>query len=78
MNLGIKFIHKIYLSYKFNKFKNHQQLNFIEKFLNEGCFKNFIVKVVMFNDNSQKFSIIFLKTVIFLFAGLQFEPDFHN
>ena len=75
---GIEFVHKISFSYKFNKFEDHQQLNLIEKALNKDCFEGLIVKVVMLDDNVQEFSIIFLKTAIFLLAGLQFESSFHD
>ena len=70
INSDIEFVHEIYLNYKFNEFKNYQQLNLIEKILNEDYFENFIIKVVMFNNNVQKLSIIFLKTVILLLADL--------
>ena len=70
MNLNVKFIHKIYFSHKFNEFKSYQQLNLIKEILNENCFKNFIVKVVMLDDNAQEFNIIFLKIMILLFTGL--------
>ena len=78
VNLDIKFIHKVNLSHEFNKFGSHQQLNFIEAVLNENCFKSFIVKVVMLDNNAQKFSTVFLKMVIFLLAGLQFKLNFYD
>ena len=78
INSSIKFIYKICLSYEFSEFRSYQQLNLIEEVLNEGCFKSLIIKVVMFNGNAQKFSIIFLKTVILLFTDLQFKLNFYN
>ena len=78
MNSGIEFIHEVYLNHVFNEFENYQQLNLIEEILNKDCFKGFIIKIVMLNGNVQEFSIIFLKMVIFLLAGLQFESDFHD
>ena len=78
VNSDVKFVHKVCFSHEFNKFKNHQQSDFIKKILNEDCFENFIVKVVMLDNNAQKLSIVFLKTVIFLLADLQFESNFHD
>ena len=69
-NLDVEFVYKICLSHEFNELKDHQQLNLIEEVLNEGCFEGFIVKIVMLGDNAQELSIVFLKTVIFLFADL--------
>ena len=66
----VEFIHEICLSYEFNELKGHQQSNLIKKALNENYFKSLIVKVVMFNNNAQEFSIIFLKMMILLLAGL--------
>ena len=74
----VEFVHKIYLSHEFNEFKSHQQSDFIEEVLNENYFKNFIIKVVIFDNNAQKLSVIFLKTVILLFINLQFELSFYN
>ena len=48
---GIKFTHKICFNYEFNEFENHQQPNFIKKVLNKDCFKSFIIKVVIFDNN---------------------------
>ena len=78
MNSDVEFVYKVNLNHKFDKLESHQQLDFIEKVLNEGCFKDFIIKVVMFNDNVQKLNIIFLKTAILLLANLQFESSFHD
>ena len=75
---NVKFVYEIYLSYKLNEFRGHQQSNLIEETLNESCFEDFIIKVVMLNDNAQKLSIIFLKIMILLFTGLQFKLSFHN
>ena len=69
-DLSIEFVHKVCLSYEFNELKGHQWLNLIEEALNEGYLEGFIVKVVMFDDNAQEFSIVFLKTAILLLADL--------
>ena len=69
-NSNVKFVYEIYFSYEFDEFKNHQQSDLIEEVLNKDCFEDFIVKVVMLDDNVQKLSIIFLKTVIFLLTDL--------
>ena len=69
-NSDIKFVYKVYLNHEFSELKNHQQLNLIEKTLNENCFKSFIVKVVILDNNAQEFSIVFLKTAILLFTDL--------
>ena len=47
----VKFVYKIYFNHEFNEFKSHQQPNLIKKILNENYFKNFIIKVVIFNNN---------------------------
>ena len=70
VNLGVKFVYKIYFNHEFSELENHQQLNLIEKILNKGCFENFIIKIVILDDNAQKLSIIFLKTAILLFTNL--------
>ena len=75
---NIKFVHEINLSHEFDEFKGHQQPDLIKKILNENCFESFIIKVVMLDNNVQKFSIIFLKMMIFLLAGLQFKLSFHD
>ena len=62
VNLNVKFIYEICLNYEFDEFKDYQWLNLIKKALNKDYFENFIVEVVMLNDNVQKFSIVFLKT----------------
>ena len=66
----VEFVYEIYLSYEFSELEGHQWLDLIEEALNEGCFEGFIVKVVMLGDNAQELSIVFLKIVIFLLAGL--------
>ena len=70
MNSGIEFVHEICPSHEFGELEGHQQLNLIEETLNEDCLKGLIIKVVMLGDNVQEFSIVFLKTVILLLAGL--------
>ena len=70
VNLGVEFVHKIYLSHEFDELESHQQLNLIKEALNEDCFENLIIKVVMLDNNAQELSIIFLKTAILLLAGL--------
>ena len=75
---SVEFVHKICLSHEFNELKGHQQPDLIEEILNEDCFKSLIIKVVMFNSNSQKLNIIFLKTAILLLAGLQFKSNFYD
>ena len=74
----IKFVYEVYFSHEFGELKDHQQLNLIEKILNEGCFKSFIIKVVIFDNNAQKLNVTFLKMMILLLADLQSEPGFHN
>ena len=78
VNLDIEFIHEINPNYEFDELEGHQQLNLIKEILNEDCFEGFIIKVVMFDDNVQELSIVFLKTAIFLLADLQFELSFHD
>ena len=78
INSDIEFIYKVYLSYKFDKFENHQQPDFIKEALNKNCFESLIIKVVMLDDNAQELSIVFLKTAILLLADLQFKSSFHN
>ena len=70
MNSGVEFVHEVCLSHEFDELKGHQQPDLIKEILNEGCFESLIIKVVMLGDNAQKFSIIFLKTAIFLLADL--------
>ena len=70
MNSDIEFVHEICLSHEFGELKDHQQLNFIKKILNEDCFKSLIIKVVMLDDNTQKLNIVFLKTAILLLTDL--------
>ena len=70
MDSGIKFVYEVYLNHEFDEFRDYQQSDLIEKALNEDCLKDFIVKVVMLDDNVQELSIIFLKTAILLLAGL--------
>ena len=78
INSGVKFVHEVYFNYEFDKLKDYQQSDLIEKILNKDCFKDFIVKVVMLDSNAQKLNVIFLKMMIFLLAGLQSKPGFHN
>ena len=66
----IKFVHEIYFSHEFDELKGHQQPDLIKEILNKNCFESLIIKVVMLNGNAQELSIIFLKTVILLFADL--------
>ena len=66
----IEFVFKVYLSYEFDELKGHQQPDLIEEALNENCLEGFINKIVMLDDNTQKFHIIFLKTAILLLTGL--------
>ena len=70
MNSDVEFVYEICLNHEFGELEGHQQPDLIRETLNEGYFKGFIVKVVMFDDNAQEFSIIFLKTMILLLAGL--------
>ena len=70
VNSNIEFVYKVYLNHEFNKLKGHQQSNLIEEVLNKDYFKGFIVKVVIFDSNIQKLSIVFLKMIIFLFTDL--------
>ena len=74
----VEFVYEVCFNHEFGKFGSHQQPNLIEEALNEGCFENLIIKVVMLDDNAQEFSIIFLKTVILLLADLQFELSFYG
>ena len=66
----IEFVYEICFNHEFGEFGDHQQLNLIEEALNEDCFEGFIVKVVMLDGNAQELSIVFLKMVILLLAGL--------
>ena len=78
INLDIKFVHEVCLSHEFDKFEGHQQPDFIKKVLNKDCFEGFIIKIVMLDDDAQELSIVFLKMVILLLAGLQFKLGFHD
>ena len=51
VNSNVEFIYKIYFNYEFDELKSYQWLNFIKKILNENCFKNFIIKIVILDDN---------------------------
>ena len=66
----IEFVYEVCPSHEFGELEGHQQPDLIEEALNEDYFEGFIVKVVMLDGNAQEFSIIFLKMVILLFAGL--------
>ena len=70
VNSDVEFIHEICLNYKFGELESHQWPDFIEEALNENCFEGFIIKVVMLDNNAQKFSIVFLKMMILLLADL--------
>ena len=70
MDSDVEFVYQICLNHEFGELESHQWPDLIEEALNEGCFKGFIIKVVMLDGNAQELSIVFLKTVIFLLASL--------
>ena len=49
---GIEFVHEICLSHEFNELEGYQQPDLIEEALNKDCFKGFIIKVIMLDDNA--------------------------
>ena len=67
---GVEFVHEVCLSHKFGELEGHQWPDLIGEALNEDCFEGLIIKVVMLDDNVQEFSIVFLKMMILLLAGL--------
>ena len=75
---GIEFVYEVCPSHEFGELGGHQQPDLIGEALNKGCFEGLIIKVVMLDDNAQELSIIFLKIVILLLAGLQFELSFYD
>ena len=75
---GVEFVHGVCLNHEFGEFKGHQWSDLIEEALNEDDLEGFIIKVIMLGGNAQELSIVFLKTVIFLLAGLQFELSFYG
>ena len=78
LNSDVEFVHKVCFNHKFNELEGHQWLNLVKEALNEDDLEGLVVKIIMFDDNAQELSIVFLKIVIFLLAGLQFKLSFHD
>ena len=78
LNSGVEFVYRVCLSHEFDELEGHQWSDLIEEALNENNLEGLIIEVIMLDDNAQELSIVFLKTVIFLFASLQFEPNLYD
>ena len=78
LNPGVEFVHEVCPNHEFGELRGHQWPDLIGEALNEGDFEGLVVKVIMLGGNAQELSIVFLKTVIFLLAGLQFELSLHG